>query len=117
MHRYTMRKQSGPVVASVYGCTGTLRANSQALPRRVCTGAPVHYEQTNILVRVLVLVDPTARGMLAADAPVAESTYDPNCKILCGGPGQGCLKLTGRALQSFPFSILEKHPGPSLSAP
>jgi len=42
----------------------------------------------------------------ATDAPVAESTYDPNCKILCGGPGQGCLKLTGDA-----FKLYNKNPG------
>ena len=46
VHRYTMSKKSGPAAAGVYGCTGTLCANSQAQWWRVCTGAPVHYEQT-----------------------------------------------------------------------
>jgi len=48
VHRYTMSKQSGKEdTGSLYGYTGTLRANSQGrMMGRVCTGTPVHYEQT-----------------------------------------------------------------------
>lgn len=37
---------------------------------------------------------------------MAESPYDPNCKILCSqDEGRGCVKLTGEA-----FALYNKNP-------
>ena len=41
------------------------------------------------------------KGRQATGAPVAESSYDPNCKILCSkDEGRGCVKLTGGVLRA-----------------
>ena len=104
VHRYTTSKQSGPdpwlanrrsITASMYGCTGTLPKTVRRM-WRVCTGAPVHYEQTvrrmwRVCTGTPVHYEQTVRPHLFIVTAGARSHRDVAARV---GIESKCLKAT-----------------------